>query len=91
MEGEVLKKYGYVVASSYRLRVMKALSSDVKTPTKVAEDSGLDQKYISKVLRQLKDNDLAECINEEFKKGRLYRLTDVGEKVTECIDRYGSG
>ena len=69
MEGEVLKKYGYVIASSYRLRVMKALRDDVKIPKKVAEDCGLDQRYISKVLRDLRDNDLAESMRSPGREG----------------------
>ena len=36
---------------------------------------------MSKVLKELKDAGVAECINEEARKGRLYRLTDLGEEI----------
>lgn len=41
---------------------------------------------MSKVLRELKESGVAECINEEVKKGRLYRLTSVGEEIAERLE-----
>jgi hypothetical protein len=37
-------------------------------------------------LRELKDSGVAECINEDAKRGRLYRLTDVGEDIADFMD-----
>ena len=41
---------------------------------------------MSKVLKELKDAGIAECINEDVRKGRLYRLTDVGNEIAENLD-----
>ena len=35
--------------------------------------------------KELKDSGVAECINEEVRKGRLYRLTDVGQEIVEYL------
>ena len=64
---------------------MKSVEGDVKIPTAIANDSGIRTNYISKVLSELKAHELVECINPEVRKGRLYRLTDKGEKVTENL------
>lgn len=40
---------------------------------------------ISKVLKELKTSGVAECINEEVKNGRLYRLTDVGDEIVKKL------
>lgn len=61
---------------------MKSLDGEVKIPSEIAKDAGIFQNHISNTLRQLKEHELVECINPEVKKGRLYRLTDKGEKVT---------
>lgn len=37
--------------------------------------------HISKVLSELKNEELVVCINEEARKGRLYKLTDDGVVV----------
>lgn len=65
---------------------MKTLYSEVKTPTNIANDIGIRTNHISKVLRELKDVGVAECINEESRKGRLYRLTSLGEEISEYLD-----
>lgn len=85
MDDETLKKYAFVMISSYRVKTIKALSDSESIPTKIAKDSGIRRNHISKVLRELKEIGAVECINEEAKKGRLYRLTDVGEEISKNI------
>lgn len=60
---------------------MKSLDGKTKIPSEIAKDSNIIQNHISTTLRQLKEHELVECINPEVKKGRLYRLTDNGNKV----------
>lgn len=85
MDDETLKKFAYVNISSYRVKTMKALKDDVKTPTNIAKEAGILPNHISKVLRELKESGIAE-FNEEARKGRLYRLTDVGEEIVDKLD-----
>ena len=85
LSDEMLKEIGYVKISSYRTKVMKSLEDDVKIPSKIAEDSEIKQNHISKVLSELKAHEMVECINPEVRKGRLYRLTDKGEKITKNL------
>lgn len=83
---EMLTEISYVEISKYRTKVMKALEGNVKIPSVIAKDSGIRTNHISKVLRELKEHELVECINPDVRKGRLYRLTDKGEKVTENLE-----
>lgn len=78
-------KVKYVNNSSYRVKVLKAIGEDAKMPKEIAKDSGILQNHISNVLRQLKENDIVECINPEVRKGRLYRLSDEGLDVLENL------
>lgn len=78
-------KVKYVSNSSYRVKVLKAIGEDAKMPKEIAKDSGILQNHISNVLRQLKENDIVECINPEVRKGRLYRLSDEGLDVLENL------
>ena len=64
---------------------MKSLDGDVKIPTAIAKDSEIRTNHISKVLAELKEHELVECINPEVRKGRLYRLTNKGEKIINNI------
>lgn len=76
----------YVKRSQYRLKVMKSLDGEAKIPSEIARDTEIYQNHISNVLKQLNEHEFIECINPEVRKGRLYRLTDKGEKVSEYFN-----
>ena len=82
---ELLKLTSYVQISKYREKTLKSIGDEVKIPTNIARDSGIRTNHISKVLSELKGKEIVECINEEARKGRLYRLTDTGKNVLENI------
>ena len=79
-------KFKYVARSTYRVKVLKSLKTDVKMPKQIANDSGILTNHISNVLRQLKEKDIVECINPEVRKGRLYRLSDEGLDILNRIE-----
>lgn len=86
MDDDTLKTFAYVNISSYRAKAVKALKDESKTPTNIAKDSGIRINHISKVLKELKDCNVAECINEEDRKNRIYRLTSTGEEIVDYLD-----
>ena len=85
LDDQTLKTLSYVSISSYRLKTVKSLQNEVKIPTNIAKDTGILSNHISKVLSELKSVGVAECINEEAKKGRLYRLTDLGDEIADNL------
>ena len=80
---EILKLASWVKISGYRERVMLNLGTKFKTPTVLAKDSGIQANHISNVLSDLKAKKLVECINEDARKGRLYKVTELGAKVMQ--------
>ena len=76
----------YIEKSTYRYRVFKTIGRGVKMPKEIADESGILQNHISNVLRQLKDKELAECLNPNMKKGRLYRLSEKGLYFLDKVD-----
>lgn len=85
-DDELLKLTSYVKISKYREKTLKSIGNNVKIPTNIAKDSNIRTNHISKVLSELKSKEIVECINEEARKGRLYRLTDTGKEVLESIN-----
>lgn len=83
LDDETLIKLSYVNISSYRVNVVKTLKDDVKTPTKIAKDSGIRTNHISKVLKELKDKQIVICTNEQDRKNRNYHLTGLGREIAE--------
>ena len=89
MDNDFEKLKGYVRISSYRYNTMKVLSREqVKIPKQISYEAHIRKNHISKILRDLKEHGLVECINEESRKGRLYRLTILGEQVQKEVIYY---
>lgn len=85
MNDETLKLKGYIEASTYRTKVIKALHKAPQMPTKIAKDTGIRPNHISMTLNQLKNKQLIKCINEEARKGRIYKLTETGKEIQKII------
>lgn len=85
---EILGEISFVSISTYRTNVMKTLYGEVKMPSKISKDIGIRTNHVSTILIQLKKHNLVECVNPEARKGRIYRLTDKGEKVVENMPNY---
>lgn len=83
---EILAEMSFVRISKYRTGVVKSLNGTVMIPSQIARQCGIRTNHISKVLTDLKEHGLVECVNPEVKKGRLYRLTDKGNEVCETLD-----
>jgi predicted transcriptional regulator len=77
----------YVKISGYRFKVVECLSKNggVMIPTDIANVCGIRTNHISKVLGELKGKEIIECINEDARKGRLYRLTGLGCDVCDVL------
>ena len=79
------KILGYVMASEYRINILKSLNDTIKTPSSIANDIDLRTNHVSNVLKDLKEHNLVVCLNEEAHKGRLYKNTEIGMEILTFI------
>lgn len=86
MDDETFKIIAYIKISSYRLKTLESLKKGDKTPTQICKDTYIRVSHISTVLKELKACGVAECINEEAYKNRIYRLTDYGREIADFIE-----
>lgn len=78
---ELVKEESFVKRGKNRRKIMKTLMNKTLMPREIAEITGIKNNNLYPNLKQLKDYGLVECINPEARKGRLYRLTEKGEKI----------
>ena len=79
---ELMSLAAYVLISSYRERTMNVLfKNGAMTPKFIALNAGFRPNHVSKVLCELKKKNLVVCINEEVRKGRLYKLSKLGKEI----------
>ncbi len=84
-EKDIFKLVGYVVASDYRSKIIKCIGTDIKIPSVIAEDVGLRTNHVSNVLKDLKNEGIVICLNEDAKKGRLYKNTELGLEILKYL------
>ena len=64
---------------------MKSIGKSIKTPSNIAKEINLRTNHVSNVLKELKEKELVVCLNEDARKGRLYKNTELGVKILEYI------
>ncbi|MCK8519806.1 winged helix-turn-helix domain-containing protein [Methanoculleus sp. 7T] len=87
MDDELIRALSFTKASRYRRKVLESLDSAILTPSEIAKNIDTRLNHVSMYLKELKDEGLVVCLNEEAKKGRLYRLTALGEQVYGIVKR----
>ena len=85
-EEEIFDSLGYVMASTYRLSVIQYIGNGVKIPSGIAKKIGVRTNHISNVLSDLKQNGLVICLNEDARKGRLYKNTELSLEILKYIN-----
>jgi len=97
-----IEDYNFVIASRFRTKILLALSKSkslnqkselkLKSPSEISKETGTYIGIVTKTLMELRNRGLVKCITPHKKKGRLYRLTKKGEKLSDMIkSHFGSG
>lgn len=76
---------GYIKASSYRSKIIKALDGKKLTPIEMSKETDVRLSHVSNTLSELLEKDLVVCLNPDSKKGRLYELTKEGHNVLKYL------
>lgn len=85
LSDEELDKYGYVISSPRRKTTVLALEGDPGTPKELGERSDISLSHVSNILSDLSEEGIAVCVNPERKRGRVYRLTEIGSRIANKI------
>ena len=81
------EKYGFVISSNYRKKVIISLSDGPKTPKEIADETNLYISHVSKTLSELQSVGLVLCLTPTLKRGRVYKLTTNGKEISKYIKR----
>jgi len=81
MEKNLFNAYSSIISSEVKISIILVLYKKILTPKRISQLTNKRINHISTYLTQLKKNNIVICLNEEMKKGRLYKLTELGNKV----------
>lgn len=81
MDQQLISAISLVKASKYRQQIVVMLHNTIFTPAEIQQKLDIRINHVSLYLKELKEANIVVCLNEETKKGRLYTLSDLGEKL----------
>ena len=82
----MVKAISLLKSSSYRSKIIKAIGNDTLTPSEIAHKINIRLNHVSIFLKELKENNMVKCLNEESRKGRLYELTTLGKNAIDKLN-----
>ncbi len=86
MQKRMITAISMLKSSGYRLKIIKAIGKDTITPSEISKKTGIRLNHVSMFLKELKENNLVKCLNEDARKGRLYELTELGKNAINRIN-----
>ena len=82
----MVKAISLLKSSEYRSKIIKAIGNDKLTPSEIAHKINIRLNHVSIFLKELKENSMVKCLNEESRKGRLYELTALGKNAIDKLN-----
>lgn len=80
----MIKGISIIKNSEYRKKILLSLVDvNYLTPSEISEKTKLRLNHVSNFLKDLRDNELIICLNDDEKRGRLYQITGLGKKVAK--------
>ena len=83
----MVKVISLLKSSGYRYKIIRAIGNDTLTPSEIAKKAEIRLNHVSMFLKELKNNNLVKCLNEENRKGRLYELTELGKNAINKLTK----
>lgn len=77
---------GFVKVAKNRIKTLEAIGTDTQMPSEISKKTDLRTSQVSRTLRDLKGKGLVVCINDDVRKGRLYRCTPLGLEVLKHLE-----
>ncbi len=76
---------GFVKVSQHRIKTLESICIELKMPSEIGRETDLRTSQVSRALGDLKSKNLVVCVNEEVRKGRLYKCTPTGLEVMKYL------
>lgn len=80
-------KFGYILSSKYRRKIIISLKGDPKTPKQISLELELHLSHVSSTLKDLTRIGIIKCLTPDLRKGKLYGLTGIGEEIVNKLEK----
>jgi len=75
---------GFTKRSKNRQKALKLLEKPMM-PSELGKEMGISLTHASKIIRELHSKQLVECLNEQLKVGRIYKISKKGKNLMKFL------
>ncbi|HLC61724.1 MAG TPA: ArsR family transcriptional regulator [Candidatus Nanoarchaeia archaeon] len=86
MKKQLWEDYGYVVRGNLRKKILLHIDKPI-TPRELSKQLNLHLSEASRVLIELSNKGLVECLTPKLKSGRVYELTKQGKDIKNKLTK----
>lgn len=80
-------KYGHVIASEYRKKIIMSLAKGPKTPKQISDDTELYLSHVSHVIKDLVKIGVIECLTPNLRRGKVFSLSEEGKEIADQLKK----
>ena len=80
-------KYGHVIASEYRKKIVMSLVKGPKTPKQISDETKLYLSHVSHVINELMKKGVVECLTPNLRRGKIFSLSIDGKEIAEQLKK----
>ena len=77
----------FVASSKRRLEVLKILKENSKSQPEIMRLTGMYKAHTSRTLKELTEKKLIVCRNPEDRAFKFYKITGLGKKILEEVEK----
>lgn len=88
MKKDVAELFSFVLRGSNRAIILNCLVSGELTPSQIKKKTNLYLSHISRVIQELQEKELINCINPSSPTVRFYEITKKGKQVNELVKKH---
>lgn len=85
---EELADMRWIINSKYRIYILEHLSDGIGYPKQIKNEYDIRYPNISRAMGELQERDMVEIVADEHP-GKLFKLTDYGQKIWNQIEEEG--
>jgi predicted transcriptional regulator len=80
-------KYGHVIASQYRKKIVLCLVESPRTPKQISEETNLYLSHVSHTINDLQKMGIVTCLTPKLKRGKIFALTKIGKEIAHNLEK----
>jgi len=77
----------FVLRGKNRIKVLKIISKDEVISAQIEKETKMYKSHVSRTLKELQEKKFIKCVNPKDRVFKFYRITKLGKKVINKVNK----